>query len=573
MAATIAALYLLLLPPPSLAADGSLHNPPFVAGRLLVESKAGVADHEFQGVLAAHGGKSAGKLKGLNVHVVTLPPGQSERDVAARLARHPHVKFAELDELVAPDGMTNDPMGTSEWHLAKIGAPTAWDTSTGAGTIIAILDSGVDPTHPDLAAQLVPGWNTWDNNGNTADVTGHGTAVAGTAAAAANNAIGIVGVAGGARLMPVRITDTTGYASLSTIAAGIKWAADHGARVANISYAVTGSPTIQSAAQYMRSKGGVVVVSAGNDGIDTGVAPTDTMITVSATDTTDAKTSWSNYGTAIGLAAPGVHIYTTNRGGGYGYCVGTSFASPIVAGVAALIIARRPDLTAAQVASVLFGSADDLGTVGKDTFFGYGRVNAQAAVAAALTTTDTMPPSATIASPTGGTVAGSISIDVNASDNIGVTRVELKANGVLVATDTTPPYSFVWNTATLPDGSATLTAVAYDASGLAGVSAPVVVNVKNTAVDTTVPTVAITNPASGSQLGSGTVTVTATAFDAGGLSSMKLYVDGVVVATGNAGTLNYAWNTTSVAPGTHRIVVLAKDLAGNAATKQVSVTK
>ena len=266
--ASIAALSLLVFPLASLAADKSPHNPRFAAGRLLVESKAGVADDEFDAVLDAHGGKSAGKLKGLNVHVVTLRAGQSEKDVAARLARHPQVKFAELDQLVAPDGMTNDPLGTSEWHLAKIGAPTAWDTSSGAGTIIAILDTGVDPTHPDLAAQLVPGWNFYDNNSNTADVTGHGTAVAGTAAAAANNAIGVAGVAGGARLMPVRITDTAGYAYWSTVAAALKWAADHGARVANISYAVTSSSTIQSAAQYMRSKGGVVVVSAGNNGID-----------------------------------------------------------------------------------------------------------------------------------------------------------------------------------------------------------------------------------------------------------------------------------------------------------------
>ena len=129
-------------------------------------------------------------------------------------------------------------------------------------------------------------------------------------------------------------------------------------------------------------------------------------------------------------------------------------------------MARRPDFTAAQVESMLFASAVDLGTVGKDNVFGYGRVNAQAAVAAAGTRlVDTTPPSATIASPTGGTVAGSISVNVNASDNIGVLRVDLKANGVLVASDTTPPYSFVWNSATVPDGSATLTAVAYDAAG------------------------------------------------------------------------------------------------------------
>ena len=140
--------------------------------------------------------------------------------------------------------------------LRKINAPTAWDTSTGAGITIAILDTGVDGTHPDLAAQMVPGWNSFDNNGNTSDVLGHGTAVAGVAAAASSNGVGIAGVAGGARIMPIRISDSAGYAYWSTAAQGLTWAADHGAQVANISFeGMAASSTMQAAAELLPFQG------------------------------------------------------------------------------------------------------------------------------------------------------------------------------------------------------------------------------------------------------------------------------------------------------------------------------
>ena len=481
--ATVVALVaaaILFLPGAAHAAPPA-KEPAFAPGRLLVEAKAGVSDSEFHGTLAAHGGRSEGKLRGLNVHVVTLPPGQSERDVAARLARHPHIKFAELDQLAAPGATTNDPMFSTEWHLPKIAAPAAWDTSTGAGTIIAILDTGIDASHPDLAAQLVPGWNFYDNNSNTTDVHGHGTAVAGAAAAAANNGTGVASVAWGARLMPVRIADANAYAYWSTVAQGLTWAADHGARVANISYVgVAASSTVKSAAQYMRSKGGVVAVCAGNNGIDEGIASTDAMIVVSATDSADAKTSWSSYGSFVDVAAPGLNIYTTARGGGYQYWSGTSLASPIVAGVAALVKALRPDFTAAQVESAVFASAVDLGAAGKDSVFGFGRVNARGAVLASGTLpADTTVPSASLRAPTGGTVSGSVNVTVNATDNVGVARVDLKVNGQVVASDTTAPWSFAWNSTSVADGSSSITAVAVGCRRQQRASTAAVVTVAN----------------------------------------------------------------------------------------------
>lgn len=551
-------------------------NPPaFAPGRILIEAKAGVSDAEFAATLNGQGGRSLGKLRGLRAHLVSVPPGQSESAFAERLARHPHIKFAELDRLAPPGTTTNDPLLPSQWHLPRIDATTAWNTSTGAGTVIAILDTGIDPTHPDLKAQLVPGWNFYSGNSDTSDPHGHGTAVAGAASAIANNGTGVASVAWGARLMPVRIADANAYAYWSTVAQGLTWAADNGARVANVSYVgVAASSTVQSAANYMRNKGGVVVVCAGNNGKDEGIASTDSMIVVSATNSSDAKASWSSYGSFVDLAAPGESIYTTSRGGGYQYWSGTSLASPVVAGAAAMIKSLRPELTAPQIESALFTSSVDLGTAGKDATYGYGRLNSAAAlVAAGKSTPDTTAPTVAITAPTGGTLSGSVNVSVSAADNIGVTRVELMANGRLIGTDTAAPYSFAWNTTTTANGPVTLTAFAYDSAGNSGLSAAVSVAVSNTlTADTTPPEVSISSPTEGLKIGS-TLTISASARDAGGLAWLQVAIDGIVVSSTTNGSISYKWNTRKERTGTHTIVVLATDKAGNKTSRSVDVVK
>jgi subtilisin family serine protease len=557
----------------------------FARGRILVMPRAGLPAQALANILGGVHGKGR-KIGQSDLHVVDLPSGASEADAVAQLQKNPHIQFAELDRKIPVNFTPNDPYLGSEWHLSKVNAQAAWDGSQGAGVTIAILDSGVDGTHPDLIPNLVPGYNAYDNNTNTADACGHGTAVAGTAAAATNNGAGVAGVAGQAKIMPVRVAYfDTGYnecyAYYSTVANGLTWAADHGAKIANISYGgVSGSSAIISAAQYLQNKGGLVFVSAGNDGTQSSTAPTSSMIVVSATDQNDNKYSWSTYGNFVSLSAPG-DVWTTSNGGGYQEWMGTSFSSPLVAGVGALVMAANPSLTQASVQSILQSTAVDLGSAGKDIYYGYGRVNAAAAVQAALSSkpaVDTTAPTASIAAPlAGSTVSGVTPVNVNAADNVGVSSVQLSVNGTVVATSTTAPFSFSWDTTGVANGSATLVATAYDAAGNAGASSAVTVNVANASMvvvkDTTPPTVAIVNPVAGQV--SGNVSVNTNASDNNGSAGItqQIYVDGVLKAKGTGATLSYSLNTRKLSIGAHTITAVATDAAGNNSSSSIQVNR
>lgn len=564
--------------PPQRSAEG-----PWAKARLLVVAKPGLPDAEVDKAVRAEGGKGK-RIGNSRIFVIDLPAQASESAARARLKNHPHFESVELDQLASANFTPNDPYYGSQWHLAKIDAAGAWQHTRGAGVTIAILDSGVDASHPDLRDRLVPGWNFYDSNSNTADVHGHGTAVAGAAAASTNNAAGVAAIAGESRIMPVRIADANAYAYWSTVAQGVTWAADNGARVINISYVgVAGSSTVRSAAQYARDRGALVVVCAGNNGRDEGISPTTTMIPVSATDGGDGKTSWSSWGSFVALSAPGADIWTTSRGGSYQPWSGTSLASPITAGVIAAMMAANPSLTPAQIESLLFSTAVDLGAAGRDPYFGYGRVNASAAVAAAaqagstVRSADTTPPTVAIGSPAGSsTVSGLTTVDVAANDDTGVSKVELWVNGALLATDTSAPYSFSWDTTRVNNGSASLQARAFDAAGNVATSSTVTVNVANAATaDTTPPVVALTNPAPGSVV-SGTVRVTANGSDNGGVTglTMSLFINGKRVATTTgSSTLSYSWSTRKIPAGTYTIQVVARDAAGNSASQSVTVQR
>jgi thermitase len=459
-------------------------TPLFVPGRVLVGFHPDVSLSRVEAILTAAGARSAGQIAPIHVHLVQLTPGANEAAAARALARRPEVAFAELDRIVPAAVVPNDADYSSEWHLAKISAPTAWNSTTGSSSVtIAVIDTGVDGSHPDLAPKMVPGWNFYDNNADTSDVYNHGTPVAGAAAACSNNRIGVASVAWGCQIMPIRVTDAQASATYSAIATGITYAADHGARVANASFDAATSWTVAAAAQYLQSKDGVLTLSAGNDGVFDGSPSNPYALVVSATDSHDAVAAWSNTGTIVHVSAPGEGIETTLRGGKYGLGTGTSFAAPIVAGVAALVISVNPALTGRQVQNIVEQSADDLGPTGWDPGYGWGRVNAARAVSMALDArsptggvTDSTPPTVTITRPTAGaTMVRTVPVSVTATDNLGVVRVELYLDGQRVASASAMPFTTRWRTHWYVFGAHTLQCKAYDAAGNVGISTPVTV--------------------------------------------------------------------------------------------------
>ncbi len=553
----------------------------FARGRILVQPRAGLPEEALAAIVSVHNGR-AKKIGQSDLYVVEVPAA-TEQAAVAKLQHNPHLKFAELDRYLEATSVPNDPYYGSQWHLPKIGAPTAWGIAQGAGVTVAILDSGAN-LHPDLAGQLVPGWNFWDNNSDTTDLTGHGTKILGVGAAVSNNGTGVAGLATQAKFMPVRITEpTVGGTYDSYLIQGIVYAADNGVRLANASFRnVMGSAAKIEAAQYMRNKGGLVTVTSGNDGADMGYTATPSMIQVGATDRNDLRPIFSSYGNFVDVAAPGVDIWTTTKEGDYAAPQGTSLSAPIVAGVLALMMSANPALSNVEIENLLFTSAVDIGEPGKDIYSGYGRVDATAAVQAALNATpaaDTQAPTAAITSPdNGATVSSLVPINVSAADNVGVTHVALIVNGTTVATEISPPYTFTWDSKGTANGTAYLVAQAFDAAGNRATSTAVSVTVSNNATppppttDITAPVVKIVNPVSGNV--SGTVTITVNASDDSGAAGIQLaiYVDGAFKASGSGNTLSMSWNTRGKGmTGSHTITATARDAAGNVSSSSNTV--
>lgn len=353
-----------------------------------------------------------------------------EEIVSQEIFKSGLVEFAEPDYLVMPSYLPNDPNLSQQWQHQKMNSWGAWDLIKGGNreVLTAICDTGVLTTHPDLAPNLqLPGYNSADGSTNVAPVIGHGTFVAGMLAAAGDNAAGVAGVAYRVRLLPIRATNqTNGAAYFSDLVNCVQYAADHGVRVVNMSYGAGSSASIDYIAKYLRARGGLLFVAAGNSGADLGTGTPDfkSFLLVGATNNLDQRASFSSYGAALDLMAPGQSVYSTTTGNGYGSSSGTSFAAPAAAGAAALLFSINQNYTPDQVEQLLISTAKDLGAAGRDPQFGFGRVDVGAAVAKARGTTVNVPPVAKIS---GGPFTGFAPLTVNLDSSLST-----DANGNLV---------------------------------------------------------------------------------------------------------------------------------------------
>ena len=339
---------------------------------------------------------------------VTVRDGANAAGIATLLQHDPSVFFAEPDRTVRlqepvaryQNAVTAALNTSTSWALTAIRAPDAWRLGTGKGVVVAVLDTGVSASHPDLAGRVLPGWNFVQNNSDASDDDGHGTFVAGLIAASSSQ-LGPIGVAPDASILPVKILDSSGVGSTASFVAGIIYAVNSGARIINISASgASDSVALNDALAYAEAHGVLVVASSGNDANEQAPYPAavTTVLAVSATDHNNNLTSFSSFGPYVDLAAPGVDVFSTwwsvTGGNGYLTASGSSASAPLVSGVAAIVAGLRPDATAATLREIITESAQDIGSPGIDAQTGFGLLDAYA--------------SALVANPPADAVGGSI---------------------------------------------------------------------------------------------------------------------------------------------------------------------
>ena len=378
-------------------------NPKHVPGRLLIKFSDGISVDVQNWILRKQGVEVEDSMPQINIQVLKVPEN-SLIGIKSKLEKISGVEYVQTDSIIEPQIMPDDTEFSKQWHHNKIQTPNAWETSEGRqDIIIAILDSGFDATHPDLAGKFLAseGYNVVDRNNDWSVVScGHGNLVAGAAGAMTNNNLGVAGVGWNNKILPIRITTSNCYSTSYYIAAGITYAADHGAKVANVSFGIyAGDRTITNAAKYMYNHGGLVVAAGGNNGQTLSYKDNRYIISVGATDEHDDIASFSTRGKYIDFTAPGVSIYTTcrcttsvfNSTGAfyypvdYMYATGTSLSAPIVSGLIALMFSQNSSITPSQVYDNLKQSAIDLGSAGYDTSFGWGRIDAGKALKSIVT--------------------------------------------------------------------------------------------------------------------------------------------------------------------------------------------
>lgn len=391
------------------------------------------------------------------------------------LANNPHVKEIGLDTRVyALDAELDD-----SWGVKRIGAGVVHNYNKASGVKVAVIDTGVDYTHPDLGANFAGGYDFVNNDSDPMDDNDHGTHVSGIIAALDNDA-GVVGAGPQASIYALKVLDASGGGYWSDIINALDWASANGIQVVNMSLgASSDAPGVHDAIKSAYNAGTVLVAAAGNSGNCGGKSNTvgyparyEEVIAVGATDQNDLRPCFSSHGDQVEFAAPGVSVLSTVIGGGYASFSGTSMASPHVAGTVALVLAngsladQNGDgvVNNVDVRLWLRSTADDLGNFGKDNEYGYGLIDADEA--APFTGPVDAPPSISVTNPANGTtLSGTIIIAADAFDDDAVTQVDFYLGGDFLGSDTTSttsPYEWVWDSTAVTDGLYAITATAVD---------------------------------------------------------------------------------------------------------------
>lgn len=368
--------------------------------RLIVKFKTETSQSDRKSLVRNRGDRIVLESRQLDFLVVEIPKGESSSLATKQYRNHPRVEYVEMDrpgsvdivtnDLSTPqwnrqkvkDFFPNDPLfSTHQWGPQKIKAPGAWDLTKGSSDVtIAVVDSGVQDDHPDLEGRVIKGYDFVENDWDPQDEYGHGTHIAGIAAATTNNGIGIAGIAPHSKILSIRIfKDETEDGYTSYFAQGIIHAADQGADVITCSFGINKpSPILEAAVLYAWEKGAVVIGSAGNNPTSKPRYPAayKPAISVANTNSKDEKAESSNYGKWVDIAAPGTDIISTIIGSQYYEVSGTSMSVPHVAGVAALLASEGYNNK--EIRRIILKTADDI--PGTGTLWSSGRLNAERAI-------------------------------------------------------------------------------------------------------------------------------------------------------------------------------------------------